>query len=533
MAPTTPNNPRARWADFPNLADGQGAVSEAEEDRDSKVVDLERSRQNEAEYGSPPQEEKAKAAPSTALEAPLSRADARRVAVAELHAERARQQVRVLAERNAALIERVKKFQEMRKNALKVVNPPPAPAPLSRPLPERYKRQSGIGFDVVPSSEFRRRQRRGFLYYLWFLLAVVAPISLAGLYYFKYATDQYASRTQFFVRGGETNTSDMFSKFTGVGRAGGITTFVDAQIIAKYLQSQQIVEDLLPTVDLRAVYAVDAADEYARLKDNAAIEDLAHYWNKMVSVNSDLTSGIVNVEVRAFSAENSAKVAQAVLSASEKLVNDLSLRARNDAVRSAKADVAKSEELLKQTRSQLRELRDREKVLDAKGTAEANIQLVGQLEAELAKLNADLSDKLSYLASSAPAITLLKNSIAATKLEIQRVKASVVTQGEGKGDSALADSDSPLTSVLSNFEESATEVQVAEARYKNALEYLQHAQAQADQQQAYLSVIVKPTTAEIAEYPNKLRAMLTVIFVSLLIWVLSILVAHSVRDHML
>ena len=139
--------------------------------------------------------------------------------------------------------------------------------------------------------------------------------------------------------------------------AGGVTTFVDAQIIAKYLQSQQIVEDLLPTVDLRAIYSRRIRrTRYARLKDNSAIEDLAKYWNSMVSVNSDLTSGIVNVEVRAFSPEDSAKVTQAVLSASEKLVNDLSLRARNDAVRSATADVAKSETLLKQTRLQLREL---------------------------------------------------------------------------------------------------------------------------------------------------------------------------------
>lgn len=49
------------------------------------------------------------------------------------------------------------------------------------------------------------------------------------------------------------------------------------------------------------------------------------------------------MRVRAFSAEASLRLAQAIVGASEKLINDLSVRARRDAVGQAEIELAAAE----------------------------------------------------------------------------------------------------------------------------------------------------------------------------------------------
>src|SRR6202007_2052605 len=81
----------------------------------------------------------------------------------------------------------------------------------------------------------------------------------------------------------------------------------------------------------------------ARLKRNASIEDLVDYWNSMVTTNIDGPSGIVTVAARAFRQEDALALSQAIIVASEKLVNEVSARARNDAMRRAEGEVRRNE----------------------------------------------------------------------------------------------------------------------------------------------------------------------------------------------
>ena len=71
------------------------------------------------------------------------------------------------------------------------------------------------------------------------------------------------------------------------------------------------------------------------------------YWRGQVDPFYDPANGTVVVRVRAFAPVDALQLAQAIVSASEKLVNDLSSRARRDTVSHAEAEVAQAETRLK------------------------------------------------------------------------------------------------------------------------------------------------------------------------------------------
>jgi capsular polysaccharide transport system permease protein len=88
------------------------------------------------------------------------------------------------------------------------------------------------------------------------------------------------------------------------------------------------------------------------------------YWNGQVDPFYDGSTGTIVVRLRAFTAADSLRLAQAVVASSEKLVNDLSARARRDAVGRAETDLISAEARLKTALDRIREFRDKSELID-------------------------------------------------------------------------------------------------------------------------------------------------------------------------
>src|SRR5260370_848756 len=89
-----------------------------------------------------------------------------------------------------------------------------------------------------------------------------------------------------------------------------------------------IVDELDGALDLRRMFSRPEADWWARLPRPTSIETLVQYWRGQVDPFYDPAIGTVVVRVRAFAARDALQLAQAIVTASEKLVNELSSRAR-------------------------------------------------------------------------------------------------------------------------------------------------------------------------------------------------------------
>ncbi|MFQ6186454.1 RkpR, polysaccharide export protein [Sinorhizobium meliloti] len=361
-----------------------------------------------------------------------------------------------------------------------------------------------------------------------FLGLVAVPATLASLYMAFIAADQYHSTASFAVRSIEGGvSSDILGMFT---QASGGSTVSDSYILMDYILSERMAADADRRFKLEKVYATRGLDYFYGIGSNLPIEDKLAYWRDMVKVNFDHASGIMQVTVRAFDPGEAQEIAQFIVDQSDNLVNSLSLSARNDVLRAAQDEVLAGEARLSKARAGLRDYRDKSQEISPEEGAKLAIQLIGSLEGELTKLNADLATAKSQMSEDTPRIRVLKTRIESLEQQLA-VERQRLGAGE-KGTSAADDPNAPdVAGRIAEFEELETEREFAERAYTAALGSLEKARIDANNRQRYLALFIEPTLSQMAQYPTRLLNAFLVTLGLLFFWSIGLMGFYNIRDR--
>lgn len=383
--------------------------------------------------------------------------------------------------------------------------PAEAEEPTRRPLATALPRLADSAFGVTS-----------------FVLAVVMPTLLTALFYMFLATNQYSTISQFAVRGpaGAAGPADMLGLFATTASS----ETADTYIIISYIHSRDLIEELDKRINLREIYDRPEADFYYRFDPTKPIEDFVDYMKTMVSTEFDTFSGVVTLTVRAFRPEDAQLVAENVLAASERLVNELSRRARDDTLREARAEVAKSEQRLRLSRAMIATFRGTQAEIDPAAAAAAQQGVITQLEGQATAIEAQLNALRQTMSGSAPPVVQMESQLAAIRKQIDVERQKVALERAGTTGSAL-------TERLTRYEELLTEREFAERAYVSSLASLEGARLEADRKQRYLAVFVSPRPAEEALYPQGFRWTAVVFGVCLIVWGIFSIIIAGVRDH--
>lgn len=355
-----------------------------------------------------------------------------------------------------------------------------------------------------------------------FLLIVALPVTLAGIYYFFIAANQYVAEFRFGLRSAEPVRAESGSLF----QAGAAQTRIglDSYVVVQYIASRAIIDDLDKTIDVRRMFSSPKADWVARLHLPAPIEDLVTYWRGQVDAFFDPTNGTIVVKARAFTPEDALTLAQGILASSERLVNDLSARARRDALRDSEHDVRRTEQRLAAALVNLRRFRDKEGVIDPRKQADANAALDGRVRDDLVRADTQLSTLQQYMQADAPALKLLQARIRALEAQRQTIESEVTDNAASRSQA--------LSRIMGSYEELESERSFAETAYRHALEALDRARMNADRQHLYIADFVQPRLPEKALYPRRLRSLGIVFLIAFAAWAIGCLTVRSVRDHL-
>jgi capsular polysaccharide transport system permease protein len=399
---------------------------------------------------------------------------------------------------------------------------PPAP-PTTAPLPLPV----AVGELTLPiDSPFpptaAPRRRRLSLTLLSFLVMVAAPTALAAIYYLLIATDQYVVEFRFGLRSAEPVRAEdtMLLPVT----AAPLQTAADSYAIAQYIASRAIVDDLGRSLDLRRMFANPAADWPARLHLPVAIEELVTYWQRQVDAFFDPTNGTIAVRVRAFTPPDALRLAQAVLASSERLVNELSARARRDALRDSEADVAAAESRLDTALAHLRDYRDQQGLIDPRKAADANSALASRLRDELVHAGAGLATMRQFMAPGAPAIKLLQARIDSLKAQQSALESEATETARSRQQA--------LSRLMGSYDELESQRHFAETAYQHALEALDRVRISAERQQIYVADFVPPRLPEKSLYPRRWRSLGLVFLAASILWAIGGLTVRSIREHL-
>ncbi|MCK0196994.1 hypothetical protein MWN34_08710 [Ancylobacter sp. 6x-1] len=377
---------------------------------------------------------------------------------------------------------------------------------------------------------------------LWasFLLLVALPTLAATVYYVAIASNQYMSEFRFTVRSQDFAPAGSSSSATTLSGVVSGSMFTNDFMVIDYLQSRQAIEDLMKAVDLRKMYDNEHIDYLSRLRAESTNEELLRYWQSKIDASYDLVTGLALVRVRAFNPEDAHTIASALVKQSEKLVNDITARARLDAVKFAEGDVTRAEERLRAARADMRQFRDRQQTPDAARTAGGTLDLAMNLRAEVATLQSQLTTLRTYMDANAPSVKVLESRIAAVNKQIASVGRELGTGADGataSGSSTAASAKSAggdpqvMAETLSKYEDVELSTQFAQKYYDTTLSALELARSQAATQQTYVATYVQPGIAQMSEYPQRAIAILIVFLACAAFWFVSVMLFFSIRDH--
>jgi len=355
---------------------------------------------------------------------------------------------------------------------------------------------------------------------IWFWALVGLPTLIAGVYYFALASDLYLSEVRFIVHGPAKAQSSAISAMLQGASSSAVSD--DTYAVHEYLMSRDAVRRLEREDDLRALLGRPEGDLITRFPGawfwRKDFEALYKSYSHFVSVELDSASGVSRLEVKAYRPEDAQRIARSLLTFSEQLVNALNDRARHDALAVFKREVDDTEQHIAQIQSQLTAYRIKERMLDPKSAAGGPIELLGQMNGQLANSKGQLAEIIKNSPNS-PQIPLVRTRIASLEKLIAEERAKIT------GDNGS------VATALSEYERLDVQRLLAEKTLMSALASLEAARLEAQRQQLYLETIAQPNLADYPLYPKRFASFATVAATCLLVYGIAWLLVSGVREH--
>jgi capsular polysaccharide transport system permease protein len=354
---------------------------------------------------------------------------------------------------------------------------------------------------------------------IWFWAIVGLPTLVAGVYYFAIASDLYLSEAKFIVRSPkqvQTSSIGALIQSTGLARA-----VDDTAVVEDFIMSRDAVRKLEQQNNLRSVFDRPEGDFVTRFPGilmRSDFEALFRRYDNFVSVETDHTSGVTALRVKAYRAEDALTIATALLGYGEQLVNELNERARKDTLATSRREVEHAQEQISGIQRQLTAYRVQQNMLDPKSASAGVLELIGQMNSAQATARQQLGELLKNSPNS-PQIPLIQTRIASLDKLIAEERAKLT----GETNSVVAS--------LTEYERLALDRELAEKALASSYTSLEAARLEAQRQQLYLETIAQPNLADYPLYPKRVVSFGMVLVSCLLAYGIAWLLVISAREH--
>lgn len=353
-----------------------------------------------------------------------------------------------------------------------------------------------------------------------FITFVIIPSCLTVWYLYEKARDQFISITAFTVRSEDISAAiDVLGGLSALGS----TSSKDSDILNEYISSREMVSLVNSKVDLKEMFSSGYSDDpIFSLSPDATIEDIIDYWSEMVKVFYDRNTGLIEVRVHAFTADDAFKLSNIILDLCFVKINTITSIARADSVEYAKQELEIAVKRLRSAREQITEFRILHQMVDLETEFGAQTGLVSALQAELSSLLIE-SDMLSNVGINDPRRAEMDRRIQIVRKRIDEERSTFYSNKRDNINFAR---------ILGEYEGLQVEREYAEQSYFAALAARDSAATEAMRTSRYLATYINPSIAERAEYPEREILFALVFIILLFSWITLILSYYALRDKL-
>ncbi len=352
-------------------------------------------------------------------------------------------------------------------------------------------------------------------------IVVGIPTLIATLYFGLMASDVYVSESRFAIRSAKAGTAvtgiaAMLSSSIGTGSG------QDTMVLADYAYSQDMLLRVRERLDIVGHYSSDSVDSLSRLSEDATQEELLDYFSAKVDLVRDTASDVLTLKVRAYEPEFSQQLSNLIIELSEELVNTLSTRIEEDALETARNEMARASSNVHTASAELMAFQNENSSLNPAAESSAILGIVTGIETKLIEARAELSEKRAFMRENSPEVVTLKNRVNALSRQLRLEKGRVVGDGGG----------SEMNQLIGSYQPLMLEQEMAQQQYASALASLEIARIEAQRKKQYLITFIQPNLPEEALEPRRLNEILTVLIFSFLFYMIGGLMWSALKDHM-
>lgn len=350
---------------------------------------------------------------------------------------------------------------------------------------------------------------------------VALPVALALCYFTFIAADRYVSESIVTVRQAGQEQSALPG--TALLLAGiNPPSRDDTLYLRQYVHSLGLLQRLDNRLHLREHYQAEKLDPFYRLYDDTSQEWFLEYYRSRVEVLFDEVASLLTIRVQGFEPEFAQRLNQAILEESEAFVNAFSQRIAREQMGFAETELQRAAGRLQAAKAEVLTFQTKNKLLDPMAQAQAAGALTAELQATLARQEAELRNLRSYLNEDSFQVQALRNQVDALRkqLDAERQRPTVGSNNVRLNEQAA------------KFQDLLLQAGFAEDTYKLALSAVESARIDATRKQKSLVVIEPPGTPELAIYPRRVYNLVTLFVVCCLMYGVARLVVATVRDHL-
>ena len=397
--------------------------------------------------------------------------------------------------------------------------------PQTRPMPnlpanhvyddaDRARSIREIQLDIA-----RRRRRKLRLLFMRLAFFVFLPTIIAGVYYYKYATPMYATKTEFVIQKADgAGGSGLGSLFAG----SGLATSQDSITVQSYLTSRDAMLRLDGDIGYKSVFADPSIDPIQRLDPDATNEAAYKLYKKNVKIGFDPTEGIVKMEVVAPTPEQSAQFSEVLISYAEERVDDMTQRLREDQMEGAVTSYEKAELDMLEAQAEVLRLQEEMGVFDATSDASALMTQITGFESQLQEKRLTLQQLLDNTRPNRARVDGLRGDIGRLETLIAELRGRLTEAGGENGS---------LASVSGRLRIAMTNLETRTALMQQSLQQLETARIEVNKQTRYLELGVRPVAPDEPTYPRSFENTLLAFLIFAGLYLMASITASILREQ--
>ncbi|MCP9885204.1 hypothetical protein KBY97_08715 [Synechococcus sp. ATX 2A4] len=352
-------------------------------------------------------------------------------------------------------------------------------------------------------------------------LLVTLPIAMSGVYFFGIARNRYVVRSDFIVRKADDTTSGSTSGIAALLGGGNQSSLEDARFLELYLQSPQVLQDLLKTFDFNAAYARSGLDPFAGIEPGASRERRLLFFKNQVAVQLQEISGIITLKTIGLDPKTSLRLNEFLLQKADKFVNRLNQDINRQQLEFAAKEVDKSELRLRSASDKLTAFQDKNEVLDPAGEASSSTAAIAALEQELGKLKVqEAAKRRQFKDPKDPEIQLIADQVDELEKQINSERLRLVSPS-GKD----------LSRITAEAERLKGELAFATELYRASLTAAETTRVDSLRKQKFMAILSSPQLPEDPAMDWRFRGFFTVSMIILVGYALVKFVLGMAESH--